>query len=36
MVRDLDELVCAEMKRHPGGAQSYLREHNPQWRFVAA
>jgi len=30
----LDELVRVEMKRHSGGAQGYLREHNPQWRSV--
>src|SRR5689334_22722234 len=32
--RDLDSLVRGEIERHPGGAQGYLRERNPQWRYV--
>jgi hypothetical protein len=32
--RDLDALARSEIERHPGGAQGYLRERNPQWRFV--
>jgi non-specific serine/threonine protein kinase len=32
--RDLDDLVRDDIKRHPGGAQDYLRERNPQWRQV--
>ena len=32
--RELDELVREEIARHPGGAQEYLREKNPIWRFV--
>ncbi|MBO0697350.1 MAG: DEAD/DEAH box helicase [Zavarzinella sp.] len=32
--QDLDALVRGEIERHPGGAQGYLRERNPQWRFV--
>ena len=32
--RDLDALVRSEIGRYPGGAQGYLRERNPQWRFV--
>ncbi|HEX3148895.1 MAG TPA: DEAD/DEAH box helicase [Gemmataceae bacterium] len=31
---DLDTLVRDDVAKHPGGAQSYLRERNPQWRFV--
>jgi non-specific serine/threonine protein kinase len=31
---DLDALVRAEIHKHPGGAQAYLREKNPLWRFV--
>ena len=31
---DLDALVRGEIAKHPGGAQGYLRERNPQWRFV--
>ena len=30
----LDKLTRAEIARHKGGAQAYLRERNPQWRFV--
>lgn len=32
--RELDTLVRGEIERHPGGAHGYLRERNPQWRFV--
>jgi hypothetical protein len=32
--RDLDSLTRREIKKHPGGAQGYLRGRNPQWRFV--
>ena len=32
--RDLDALAHSEIKRHPGGTQGYLRERNPQWRYV--
>jgi superfamily II DNA or RNA helicase len=32
--RDLDSLTRSEVGKHPGGAQGYLRERNPQWRFV--
>jgi superfamily II DNA or RNA helicase len=32
--RDLDSLVRNEIKSHPGGTQGYLRERNPQWRYV--
>ncbi len=32
--RDLDSLVRSEIKSHPGGTQGYLRERNPQWRYV--
>ena len=32
--RDLDSLAGREIKAHPGGSQGYLRERNPQWRFV--
>ena len=31
---DLDSHVRGEIEKHPGGAQGYLRECNPQWRFV--
>ncbi len=31
---DLDALTRSEFEKHPGGAQGYLRERNPQWRFV--
>jgi superfamily II DNA or RNA helicase len=31
---DLDSLARSEIAKHPGGAQGYLRERNPQWRFV--
>jgi superfamily II DNA or RNA helicase len=31
---DLDALVRAEVHRHAGGAQAYLREKSPLWRFV--
>ena len=32
--RDLDRLVRREIGNHAGGAHGYLRECNPQWRFV--
>jgi hypothetical protein len=32
--KDLDALTRSEVAKHPGGAQGYLRERNPQWRFV--
>jgi hypothetical protein len=32
--RDLDALARSEIERHPGGAQGYLRERDPRWRFV--
>ena len=32
--QDLDSLTRGEVGKHPGGAQGYLRERNPQWRFV--
>ena len=32
--QDLDSLTRSEIAKHPGGAQGYLRERNPQWRFV--
>jgi non-specific serine/threonine protein kinase len=32
--KELDEHVREEIARHPGGAQEYLREKNPIWRFV--
>jgi non-specific serine/threonine protein kinase len=32
--RALDSLTRREVEKHPGGAQGYLRERNPQWRFV--
>jgi SNF2 family DNA or RNA helicase len=31
---DLDTLVRAEISKHAGGAQAYLSEKNPLWRFV--
>lgn len=31
---DLDTLVRSDIANHPGGAQGYLRERNPQWQFV--
>jgi len=31
---ELDTLVRGEIKDHPGGAQHYLSEKNPSWRFV--
>jgi superfamily II DNA or RNA helicase len=31
---DLDSLTRREIEKHPGGAQEYLRERNPLWRFV--
>ena len=34
LVADLDSLTRSEIDKHPGGAQGYLRERNPQWRFV--
>ncbi|MBX3399378.1 MAG: DEAD/DEAH box helicase [Gemmataceae bacterium] len=32
--RELDALARAEMAAHLDGARGYLRERNPQWRFV--
>ena len=32
--RDLDLLVRGEIAKHVGGVHGYLRERNPQWRFV--
>jgi len=32
--RELDAFARGEIGRHAGGAQAYLRERNPQWRFV--
>ncbi|SIO40300.1 non-specific serine/threonine protein kinase [Singulisphaera sp. GP187] len=32
--RDLDSLARSEIKSHPDGTQGYLRERNPQWRYV--
>ena len=32
--QDLDSLTRSEIEKHPGGAQGYLQERNPQWRFV--
>jgi non-specific serine/threonine protein kinase len=31
---DLDTLVREEIRHHAGGAQAYLSEKNPSWRFV--
>ena len=31
---DLDALVRDEIQHHAGGAQAYLSEKNPSWRFV--
>jgi hypothetical protein len=31
---DLDALVREEIKHHTGGAQAYLTDKNPSWRFV--
>jgi superfamily II DNA or RNA helicase len=31
---ELDTLVRAEIRQHRGGAQAYLTEKNPLWRFV--
>ncbi|MBI1832888.1 MAG: ATP-dependent helicase [Planctomycetes bacterium] len=31
---ELDALVRGEIQKHAGGAQTYLSEKNPQWRFV--
>src|SRR5436190_3657974 len=31
---DLDTLVREEIRRHAGGAQAWLTEHNPVWRLV--
>jgi superfamily II DNA or RNA helicase len=31
---DLDALVREEIRHHAGGAQAYLRDKNPQWKFV--
>ena len=32
--RNLDSLARSEIARHPGGAPGYLRERDPQWRYV--
>ena len=32
--RDLDSHARSEIESHPGGTQGYLRERNPQWRYV--
>ncbi len=32
--QDLDSLTRSEVGKHSGGAQGYLRERNPHWRFV--
>jgi non-specific serine/threonine protein kinase len=32
--QELDAHARSEIKKHPGGAQAYLRERNPQWRYV--
>jgi non-specific serine/threonine protein kinase len=32
--QELDDLIRTEIVKHPGGAQGYLRERNPHWRFV--
>jgi superfamily II DNA or RNA helicase len=32
--QELDVFTRDEVKKHGGGAQAYLREHNRQWRFV--
>ncbi len=32
--RELDSIVRGQIKQHPGGASGYLRERNPQWRYV--
>ena len=32
--RDLDSLARSEIASHPDGSQGYLRERNPQWRYV--
>ncbi|HUR54233.1 MAG TPA: DEAD/DEAH box helicase [Gemmataceae bacterium] len=32
--RDIDALTRADIRKHAGGATGYLRERNPQWRFV--
>lgn len=31
---DLDALVRSEIRQHTGGAQAYLSDKNPSWRFV--
>ncbi|MBY0230468.1 MAG: DEAD/DEAH box helicase, partial [Gemmataceae bacterium] len=31
---ELDALVREQVRGHPGGAQAWLRDANPQWRFV--
>jgi superfamily II DNA or RNA helicase len=32
--QELDDYTRAEIAKHPEGPQGYLRERNPQWRFV--
>jgi non-specific serine/threonine protein kinase len=32
--QELDALTRGEIQKHPGGAQGYLRERNPNWRLV--
>jgi SNF2 Helicase protein/SNF2-related domain len=32
--QELDTLTRGEVEKHPEGAQGYLRERNPHWRFV--
>jgi superfamily II DNA or RNA helicase len=32
--QELDVLTRSEVAKHPAGAQGYLRERNPKWRFV--
>src|SRR5580698_8776020 len=32
--QELDALTRSEVEKHPEGAQGYLRERNPRWRFV--
>ena len=32
--QELHRVVRSEAAKHPGGAQGYLRERNPKWRFV--
>jgi hypothetical protein len=32
--QEIDSLTRSEVEKHPEGAQGYLRERNPRWRFV--